>query len=131
MAKATAALLVGKSEPPATSERRKATRFMCDGAAEVSVLGGALRFTGQVEDLSTTGCRVRTSVAFTLERGTQVEIAMVVNKITFRVAAGVRSNHKTRGVGLEFMSVSKRCAGYIRDLIVEMEAKAAKGVSIR
>ncbi len=90
------------------------------------MLGGALRFTGHVQDLSATGCRVLTDVVFALERGTQVEIALAVNKIQFRVAGGVRSNHKVRGIGLEFMNVSKRCAGYIRDLIAEMEAKAAK-----
>jgi len=44
---------------------------------------------------------------------------------TFRVAAGVRSNHKTRGVGLEFVNVSLRCARYIRELIAELEAKKA------
>jgi hypothetical protein len=128
MANATAAAagLASAGATPPGLERRASRRFPCEGQAEVIVLGGALRFTGHVQDLSATGCRVLTDVVFALERGTQVEIALAVNKIQFRVAGGVRSNHKVRGIGLEFMNVSKRCAGYIRDLIAEMEAKAAK-----
>ncbi len=112
-------------ESPVARERRVSQRVPCEGTAEVIVLGGALRFTGQVQDLSLTGCRLMTDIVFTLERGTQVEIAMMVNKIQFRVAGGVRSTHKVRGVGLEFMNLSRRCTGYIRDLIAEMEASKA------
>lgn len=108
------------------SERRKMPRFPCEGASEVIVLGGALRFTGEVRDLSASGCRLATEVVFSLERGTYVEVLMVVNRVHFRVAAGVRSNHKTRGVGLEFMSVSARCARLIQDLIAELRAKAER-----
>ena len=88
------------------------------------MLGGALRFTGVVRDLSASGCCVTTEVMFTLERGTQVEVTLVVNRVHFRVAAGVRSNSKARGVGLEFMHVSSRCARLIQDLIGELTAKA-------
>ncbi len=108
---------------PAFKERRASRRFPCDGVAEVIVLGGALRFTGQVRDLSATGCCLKTDLVFTLERGTQVEIVMMVNHVQFRVMGGVRSNHKVRGVGLEFINVSARCARFVRDLIVELEAK--------
>jgi PilZ domain len=110
----------------ASDERRKRPRFLCEGIGEVIVLGGALRFTGQIHDLSATGCRVVTEVMFSLERGTQVEMAMVVNKVHFRVAGGVRSNHRARGVGLEFMNVSTRCARLIQDLIAELEGKPAQ-----
>jgi len=114
------ALAVSPSTP---DNRRKSQRFGCEGTAEVIVLGGALRFTGQVCDLSAVGCRVTTETMFSLERGTRVEVAMVVNREHFRVAAGVRSSHKTRGVGLEFMNVSARIARYIRDLIAELDEK--------
>ena len=82
-----------------------------------------MRFSGKVRDLSVAGCYLTTEVLFTLERGTQVEVALVVDRVRFRVAAGVRANHKAKGVGLEFMNVSPRCAGYIRDLILDLEAK--------
>jgi c-di-GMP-binding flagellar brake protein YcgR len=105
------------------SERRKARRFACEGTAKVVVLGGALTFTGKLQDLSATGCCLRTEIAFTLERGTQVEVVMVVNHASFRVAAGVRSNHKVRGVGLEFVNVSNRSARLIQDLVAELDAQ--------
>jgi hypothetical protein len=108
----------------AAQERRKTPRFPCEGTGEVIVLGGALRFTGVVRDLSAAGCCLTTEVMFTLERGTQVEVTLVVNRVHFRVAAGVRSNSKTRGVGLEFMHVSSRCARLIQDLIAELAVKA-------
>lgn len=107
-------------------ERRRWPRYSCEGAGEVAVLGGALRFLGVLCDLSATGCYIATNVAFTLERGTQLEVAMIVNRVRFRVAAGVRSNHKTRGVGLEFMNLSARNASLIQDLIAELESKAQK-----
>ena len=111
--------------PQMESERRKSQRFGCQGTAEVIVLGGALRFTGQVQDLSAAGCCIVTEALFSLERGTRVEVMMVVNGQHFRVAAGVRAHHKTQGVGLEFVNVSARSARYIRDLIAELEAKNA------
>jgi c-di-GMP-binding flagellar brake protein YcgR len=121
-----AALAKSESATQSVPNRRKTQRFPCEGAAEVIVLGGALRFTGEVRDLSATGCCVLTKVIFTLERGTQVEVTLVVNRIHFRVAAGVRSNRYTRCVGLEFMNVSARCARYIQELIAELAAKAER-----
>jgi c-di-GMP-binding flagellar brake protein YcgR len=109
--------------PAAAPERRKSRRFGCEGAAKVIVLGGALTFTGKLQDLSATGCCLITEIVFSLERGTQVEILMAVNHTSFRVAGGIRSNHKVRGVGIEFMNVSARCARLIQDLVAELEAK--------
>ncbi len=117
---------ISETLPQAPPERRKARRFPCEGTAEVIVLGGALRFSGEVRDLSAAGCCLATEVAFTLERGTQVEVTLVVSSVHFRVAAGVRTNSRTRGmVGLEFMNVSTRCSRLIQELIAELAAKAA------
>jgi PilZ domain len=101
-------------------DRRKVERFPCEGAAEVIVLGGALCFSGEVRDLSATGCCIATKVMFTLERGTRVEVTLVVNRVHFRVAAGVRSNRIAQYVGLEFVNVSARCARLIQELIAEL-----------
>jgi c-di-GMP-binding flagellar brake protein YcgR len=92
----------------------------------VVVLGGALRFTGELRDLSAFGCRLATEVVFTLERGTYVEVLMVVNRVQFRVAAGVRATSRTRGVGLEFMNLSGRRARLIQELILELKAKTER-----
>ena len=114
------------SEGSAPPERRKAPRFPCEGTCEVVVLGGALRFTGELRDLSAFGCRLATEVVFTLERGTYVEVLMVVNRVQFRVAAGVRATSRTRGVGLEFMNLSGRRARLIQELILELKAKTER-----
>jgi hypothetical protein len=63
---------------------------------------------------------------FRLERGTRVEVVLVVDGVHFRVAGGVRSNDRVRGVGLEFMNVSARSARLIQELIAEMEGKAER-----
>lgn len=105
------------------NERRRMPRYPCEGAGEVMVLGGALHFSGEVRNLSATGCYLATEVVFTLERGTQVEVVMTIDGVHFRVAGGVRSNHRVRGVGLEFMNVSPRCARLIQELVEELEAK--------
>jgi hypothetical protein len=104
-------------------DRRKAPRFPCEGTGDVIVLGGALHFSGELRDLSASGCRLFTHLPFTLERGTQVEVVMVVNHVQFRVAAGVRVNHKSRGVGLEFVNMSARCGRLVSDLIAELKVK--------
>jgi hypothetical protein len=127
--KKTSMLPSGNPDSPESSDRRAAPRLPCEGTAEVSVLGGALRFTGRVRNLSATGCCLSTDVVFILERGTQVEVVMVVGGVSFRVAGGVRSNHKVRGVGLEFMTVSSRCARLIQELIGDLEAKARRETS--
>jgi hypothetical protein len=112
-----------RAAAPPQPERRKGPRFPCQGTAKVIVLGGALTFIGIIRDLSAAGCCILTEVVFTLERGTQVEVLMVVNHTSFRVAAGVRSNDKLRGVGLEFMNVSARSVRLIHDLIAELDAQ--------
>jgi len=108
---------------PLAPERRKSRRYLCTGNAKVIVLGGALTCVGEIKDLSMVGCRVVTEVAFTLERGTQVEVVLAIERVNFRVAAGVRANHKTRGVGLEFMHLTTRCARLVNELIDELEYK--------
>jgi hypothetical protein len=45
---------------------------------------------------------------------------LVVNHTQFRVAAGVRTDPRQPGVGLEFMNVSNRSARLIQDLIIEL-----------
>ena len=106
----------------AEENRRLHARFPCDGIAEVVVLGGALRFKGRIQNLSSTGCYISTESGFGLERGTQVEIVLEVNRMQFRVGAGVRVLHRGAGVGLEFSQVSSRCARYIKQLIAELAA---------
>lgn len=112
---------VGGEQSQVERDRRASRRFPCEGTAQVIVLGGALVFEGKIRDLSATGCCLKTKVQFTLERGTHVEIVMVVNGTQFRVAGGVRANHKIRGVGLEFMNLSARSQTHIRHLIAELE----------
>jgi hypothetical protein len=125
-ATATIEAIDAASEGEASNEQRKTPRFPCGGTGEVIILGGALRFTGELLDLSATGCRLATDAMFRLERGTRVEVAMLVNGAHFRVAGGIQSNHKTRGVGLEFTNVSARCARLIQELIAELAAKAER-----
>jgi hypothetical protein len=108
---------------PGGKERRVAPRYPCDGIADVIVLSGALHFAGHVQDLSVTGCRLMTEGKFNLERGTQVEVLLEVNKVQFRMIAGVRAKHAMGGVGLEFINTSARCARYLHDLVAELEDK--------
>jgi hypothetical protein len=106
------------------TERRKTQRVPCEGKGEVIVLGGALQFSGEVRDLSVSGCLLETNKKFVLERGTQLEIVLDVNRVHFRVAGGVRSNSSSRGVGFEFMHLSSRSAEQLRQLVEELRNQA-------
>jgi c-di-GMP-binding flagellar brake protein YcgR len=111
--------------PRFVTERRKTQRVACEGKGDVIVLGGALQFTGILRDLSVSGCLLETNKKFVLERGTQLEIILDVNRLQFRVAGGVRSNSSSRGVGFEFMHLSSRCAEQLRQLVDELKNQAA------
>lgn len=123
----TAVDLPAAEAETANQEKRGSRRLSCDGSAEVSVLGGALRFTGKITNLSLTGCYVSTASHFNLERGTPVEIVMGLNRLQFRVAAGVRVLHRGAGIGLEFSNLSQRSNRYLKELMAELEAKESKG----
>jgi PilZ domain len=116
----------GESPAQELAERRKTQRFACEGTGDVIVLGGALHFAGELRDLSISGCRLKMQAPFTLERGTRVEVLMEVNRVRFRVAAGVRATNRTQGLGLEFMDLSTRCIRLIQELIVELKAGAER-----
>jgi len=111
---------VPRDEATKQKPRRAALRLPVAGTAELLATGGALRFTGAIHDLSATGFRLTTTPRFTLERGTQVEVLLNVRGTALRVAAGVRSNHKVRGVGFAFMNLSQRAARSIQSLMVEL-----------
>ena len=116
-------LRTGQTSTKLAKERRGSRRFECDGMAEVTALGGALRFSGKISNLSLTGCYVNTDVPFDLERGTPVEISLGVGGLQFRVGAGVRVLHRGTGVGLEFVNVSPRSGRYIKQLISELSTE--------
>ena len=103
-------------------ERRSSPRLHCNGRAFVNMLDGEPIFSGRVHNLSSGGCRIWSREPSGLPYGAQVEIVMDVDGIRFRVAGIIRFEDTRNGVGVEFQKLSRRCEGYVRDLLAELEA---------
>ncbi len=105
------------------SERRKHTRYRCEGIAQVSLPHAGLRISGQISDLSVAGCFIEAaSVKF--ERGTQVEVYFETNRLQFRVAGNVLVLRPGLGVGILFLNPNARVTRQIAELIQELAEDA-------
>lgn len=111
------------------SNRRRHSRYACEGDAEVFVSHGALLFRGAISDLSISGCFIETP-SLKLERGTAVEVSFVARRMRFRVAGHIASLHRRCGAGIAFHAMSPRRLRQIEELVRELEeALAAKDAS--
>jgi hypothetical protein len=74
---------------------------------------------GQILNLSLTGCYIETALV-NLERGTQVEVYFVTNRLQFRVLGNIAALRRKCGVGIAFLNVSPRRALQIAELVKEL-----------
>jgi hypothetical protein len=85
-------------------DRRRYDRFECFLGAMVQVEGQQLPMSGHVHDLSLGGCCI--VVPQSLKPGMHVVLDLLMNHGTVRIAGTVRSEHGSRGVGIEFQDIS-------------------------
>ncbi|MBT9331312.1 PilZ domain-containing protein [Paracidobacterium acidisoli] len=110
------------------AERRQASRYDCEGYAEVFLPLGGLRFRGRILNLSLTGCFIEAN--FNLERGTRVEIYFEARHLRFRVAGAVAALRNRRGVGVSFVDLTPRRAAQIEDLVQELKEELEEGLEV-
>ena len=102
-----------------SSEKRRHPRYRCEGHAEVFLPHGGLLFRGRILNLSMTGCYIETAL-LNLERGTQVEVFFVTNRLQFRVLGNIAALRPKRGAGISFLNVSPRRALQIATMVSEL-----------
>jgi PilZ domain len=114
-----------------SSDRRRWTRYTCDGTAEVQAALGSLRFRGKILDLSLTGCYLETAPPVRLERGSHVEIFFRLNGLAFRVAATLTAMRPGLGTGFSFSRPSPRTQRQLEMLIEELNHALQQTASTR
>ncbi len=107
-------------EPPAQANRRRHSRYACDGRAEVFLPHGGMLLRGRIFNLSLYGCFIGSS-SITLERGTRVEVHFTTRQLQFRVVGNVAAANPRRGAGIAFHDLSPRTTRQINDLIRELK----------
>jgi hypothetical protein len=104
---------------PQPEENRRHPRYRCEGHAEVFLPQGALLFRGRILNLSVSGCYIETAT-LNLERGTQVEVYFVTNRLQFRVLGNIAAVRRKRGAGISFLNISPRRELQIAMLVSEL-----------
>lgn len=107
--------------PEIAANRRRHTRYACEGRAEVCVPHGGLLFRGKILDLSFSGCFIETA-ALNLERGTPVEVFFVARQLQFRIAGRIAVLYPKKGAGIAFDPLDLRRTREITELIAELKA---------
>ena len=120
MKEQTASIDPSAVEPPGQANRRRHSRYACDGRAEVFLPHGGMLLRGRILNLSLSGCFVE-AASITLERGTRVEVHFTTRQLQFRVVGNVAAAHPRRGAGIAFHDLSPRTTRQINDLILELK----------
>jgi hypothetical protein len=98
-------------------DRRRHTRFVCEGSAEVMVFQPKFLFRGRIRDLSESGCFIETSVRLNLKRMAEVEVRFTERGVYLAVLARVMVIRPGRGAGFEFLSSDPRLSRAFHQLV--------------
>ncbi len=109
-------------------ERRKQERFGCDGFAEVIVGDAEFLFRGAIQDISLSGCYIRSRARLRLHRGAEVDLHFSVNGDYFNARARLIIVRPRAGAGFEFLfddpELQLRLASLVRKLKISPPAQA-------
>ena len=108
---------------PGWRERRDAARYAADADTVLLVLGHGIEFTGRIEDLSLTGCKVETEEPSSAAIGRVVEIAFHVNRQGLRLA-GIVQWSDGRKLGVRFEPMSDRRRDDLAEVIADLAQNA-------
>jgi PilZ domain len=106
------------------SERRRHTRYACDGRAEVVVFRPDLLFRGEVKDISRTGCYIATRARLNLKKFAEIELRFSANGQHLSSLARVMDVRPGQGVGIEFLPGDPRMDQEFHELLERLKAAA-------
>ena len=78
-------------------ERRKQERFGCDGFAEVIVGDAEFLFRGAIQDISLSGCYIRSRARLRLHRGAEVDLHFSSERRLLQRPGAAHDRAATRG----------------------------------
>jgi hypothetical protein len=116
----------------ALGDRRASNRHAVDTRANLILVKGAIRMSGQILNLSLGGCRVRTDERFSVGIYTRVEAEFYLHGLPFRVGGVSQTILDKNTVGIRFLDMSERRRDQLTELMAEIaEAEADRGAIAR
>jgi hypothetical protein len=94
-----------KEKSPDPQERRRSTRYKCEGSAQFRVDGSDVHTWGTFTDLSLEGCYVEMMATYPV--GSVVDLLLELNGIRAHVKGEVRVSYPCLGMGIAFREVSQ------------------------
>ena len=112
----------------ASRDRRASDRHAVDTRANLILVKGAIRMTGQILNLSMGGCRLRTDERFNVGIYTRVEAEFYLHGLPFRVGGVSQAILDKNTIGIRFLDMSDRRRDQLKGLMAEIaEAEADRG----
>ncbi len=117
-----------KSEPErkeglaSSQERRRSTRYKCEGSAQFRVNGSDVHTWGTFTDLSANGCYVEMTATY--PAGAVVDLLLELNGIRAHVLGEVRVSYPCLGMGIQFQEVSPEDRVHLQQMIASVAAPA-------
>jgi len=106
---------------PATLERRRRPRHLCEASAVATVLRPEMVFRGIIRNISESGCYFETPARLSLAPASTVDLRFRLSEHRYSTRALVRNLIPGRGMGLEFTFSGKGEQERIRSLIRVLE----------
>jgi hypothetical protein len=113
---------------PTKRERRRQSRHEVDTTADIFLINVGSRLSGRIQDLSVSGCRIRTDERFPVGIYTRVETEFRLEGLPFRLGGVIQAVHDRdrRLVGIRFLDMSSRKLEQLEQLIEEIEELQGK-----
>lgn len=112
-----------EQEEKARKERRLHPRFNCEAPAQVRITNPAIVLSGNIRDLSLTGCAIELEQRFPVGINIRLEIMFKLHGLPVLIQGVSRCIHTPKLIGIEFIQVSLRKKSALQELIGELEEK--------
>ena len=111
------------SAPPADNsfqgaEKRRSTRYKCEGSAEVREDGCEVRTWATFTDVSLHGCYVEAQATY--PAGTLLHMKLEVNEIRVEATGTVRVSYPYLGMGIAFKEMTEENQAHLRQLLAKL-----------
>ncbi|HTW61542.1 MAG TPA: PilZ domain-containing protein [Terracidiphilus sp.] len=107
---------------PSPRNRRGDARCGVDTSAVIRLVKIGSRLSGQILDVSLSGCRIRTAERFPVGIYTRVEVEFRLRGTPLQLGGVVQAIHGRKEVGIRFLDVSARKREQLAELIAEIRA---------
>lgn len=97
------------------AEKRRSSRFKCEGSAEMREEGCDVRTWATFTDVSVHGCYVEAQATYPV--GTILQVKLEARGIRFESRCSVRVNYPYLGMGMAFVDMSEENRAHVRQLL--------------